>query len=86
MAKNKHQAQAPAQPSSSPKQTTIHSYRVEKLGQFEYQGFKLTRSPDGTYQEERFGKADLLELVARKIFEALKREAAEVFQANKKAV
>lgn len=67
------------------KTTTIHSYRAERLSTYEYQGYRTTKQPDGSYVEELFGKPTLLNLVARKFFEAIAKESNDVFQANKKS-
>jgi hypothetical protein len=71
-------------PPESFKRTTVTSYRAERLSTYEYQGYKITRRPDGSYSEELFGKPTLLNLLARKFFEAMDKETNEVFQANKK--
>lgn len=65
---------------------TKHSYRVEKLSQFEFQAFKATRQDDGTYIEEKFGKCTLFTLVMRRVFDAMNAEASELFILNKAPV
>lgn len=68
------------------KQTTIHGYRAERLSTYEYQGYRITRQPDGSYKEELFGKPTLLNLVVRKFFEAMAKETNDVYQLNKRIV
>lgn len=68
------------------KKHTIHAYRVERLSTYEYQCYRVTKNPDGTYTEEPFGNPTLLDLIMRKTHEAIKLESNEVFQANKKFV
>lgn len=85
MAKPKPQSlpiQTP-QPLKGPTLKTKHSYRVEKLSQYEFQAFKATRQEDGTYIEEPFGKCTLFNLVLNKIGQAMSQEAGEVFLTNK---
>lgn len=79
------QGATPAPPEPKPKLTTIHSYRTERLSMYEYQGYRLTKNPDGTFSEEPFGRPSLFNLVMRRVFEALNKESGEVFQANKTA-
>lgn len=67
------------------KATTIYSYRVERLSTFEFQSYRITRKPDGSYFEEIWNKPSLLDLVARRIFEAMRIEANAVYETNKKA-
>jgi hypothetical protein len=78
----------PPTPPDYPKSTfsTINSYRIDKLSQFEFQGYQLEKKPDGSYKETRFGKPDLLDLVARRIFTQMRAESQEVFLNNKKGV
>lgn len=76
-------------PSEPPKtevkpQETIHGYRVERLSQFEYQPFVITKNPDGSFSESKWGKADLIELVSNRIHRVQRTEANDVYQANKK--
>lgn len=69
----------PAKPKS-----TVHSYRVERLSTYEYQGFRLTKAIDGTFSEAPFGKPNISSLVLKRMYEAMNLEANEVFIANKK--
>jgi hypothetical protein len=80
--------QSPKAPATAPPKplsflTTKHSYRVERLSQYEFQAYRATRQKDGSYIEEKFGNPTLFTLVARRLFEAMGTEANEVFQANK---
>lgn len=71
------------QPLKAPTIKTKHSYRVEKLSQYEFQAFRATRQDDGTYIEEPFGKCTLFNLVIQKISQEMGKEAAEVFNAKR---
>lgn len=92
MGKNKKQHQTVFQSSSLPitvqplKQShlrTKKSYRVEKLEQYLFQGYQATRQEDGSYVEETFGKPDVFNLVMRRVFESMNKEANELFALNK---
>lgn len=86
MAKPQKAAPAAAPPEPLRKATTKHAYRIERLSQFEFQAYQLTKDlGEDRYVEKIFGKADLLELVMRRIYEAAKTEANTVYQDNKKA-
>lgn len=67
----------------APHLKTKHSYRVEKLSQYEFQAFRATRQDDGTYIEVAFEKPSLFTLVMRRVFTAMNKEASEVFIQNK---
>lgn len=83
MAKKISPAPAPAEPPKSQFLTTKHSFRVERLSQFEFQAFKVTRNDDGSYSEEKFGHSTVFDLVMRRVFESLGKDANAVFQQNK---
>lgn len=87
---NKHQQTPPTPPAPQPSLKvshlkTTHSYRVEKLSQYEFQAYRATRQDDGTYVEELFGNPTLFNLVMRRVFEAMNFEAFQVFHTNKLA-
>lgn len=72
-----------AEPPEPQKSTTIYGYRIERLSQYEYQAHQIQKQPDGTYHEKTWGKPDLLELVSRRLIEAARQEANDVYQKNK---
>lgn len=66
-----------------PKAKTKHSYRIEKLSQYEFQAYRATRLDDGSYVEEMWGKSTLFHLVAHRVFDAMNKEAAEIYTSNR---
>lgn len=84
MAKNKQSIPQPPTTTEPQLRKTVHAYRIEKISQFEYQAYKIVLLDDGTYAEEKFDRLTLPDLLGRRMFMAMGREAHEVFEANKK--
>lgn len=82
----KAQASAPALPKKQPpKFKTVKAYRVEKLSQYEWQGYEIVLSSDGTFTETIYSKPSLFPLVMRRIYEAMNIESHAVFKKNRDA-
>ena len=73
-----------AETSPAEKQTFVYSYRAERKDAFAWQAFRTTEFSDGTFTTEAFYKPDLIEIVMKKITEALKDEGQAGFLAAKK--
>lgn len=69
---------------ATPMTPVAYSYRAERKDSFAWQGYKTTTFSDDSFKVEAFYKPDLLEIVMRKIQEAIKQEGQTEFLASKK--
>jgi len=70
-------------PTPAPTTPTI-SYRAERIDTYAWQAYKTTTAADGTSTEVAIFKPDLIDIIMRKIGNAIKTEGQVGFHASKK--
>lgn len=60
-----------------PRSITAVSYRIEKIDQYNWQPIRVVLYSDESYVEEMAFKADVLEIVSRKVFNLMRDEATK---------